>query len=521
MEEDVTDMISVASGTSDIEDSRSHNFEDLADDKYQGLETSSNFNVLIGSNSGEAAQGGDSEAMLGSSITELAEYSSASAGMNPADLKLSSTGTAHADASASLTPLAEEGNKHLRHGANSQAAAPSRSSRSSGTAAASTGDLDASLFEADEYYEEELPGDPILDTVVQASSHSMSSNQVSSGRGGTRDAGVGHRERSGFDDENGFEATLEDRHSSKGSSGSSSSTSAPIQKASAKQASKAIGKSTGYGSEGIVTPKDAGGARSQVTKSTSVASEPRGSELSNSAKHGSSKGSLHVRDALGSGTQDQPEADDLASVARRQLMQHESQDPSLASGLAGSSGTPGSELSRPGRRLMQHNVVDSAKNASSSAKHASAEPPGKHQHSRSSAAPSHGHTHSNTRPEHEQERSGSKGHKNTHAGLHESSFECRWEGSEYEEAHPGLLTPQSNHTACRYSNLLLWNNQVRILCIHQKFMLAACAIPAAPVSPTLCTDPKASDTFENMQLNRICHDPPAPSWSLEAPNIQT
>ncbi|KAK9851550.1 hypothetical protein WJX84_004549, partial [Apatococcus fuscideae] len=116
VEEDVDDIVTSSSGTSNIEDSRSNNFEDLADDKYQGLETSKNFNVLNGSNSGELAEGGDSEAMLGSTIAELAEYSLASSGMNPADLKLSSTGYAPSDpgGSSKLTPMLQEGQKDLK-----------------------------------------------------------------------------------------------------------------------------------------------------------------------------------------------------------------------------------------------------------------------------------------------------------------------------------------------------------------------------------------------------------------------
>lgn len=474
VEEDVNDIVSVGSGTGNIEDSRSNNFEDLADDKYQGLETSKNFNVLIGSNSGEAAEGGDSEAMLGSTISELAEYSSASAGMNPADLKLSSAGAAHDDASASLTPLHKEGDEHLRHRATAQAASPISSSRSSGSAATSADDLDDSNFDDDDEADmEDFLEESIPESGAQASRHGMSSNQASQGRGGTLDGSVSHHGMT--DSENGasFEdnqrgsqsSKIDSRSSSK--SGSSSGSSSPSHKAGARQVSTAAGRFGGDGSKGKAMSKDTGASRSRVGESSSVESERAGSKASKSAKPGNSSSSSGSRDslqashALSLGTQDDADAL-VATATRRQLMQHESQDTRPVIGPA-SSDSPGSRLGQPGRRLLQYDLDDSASNGNSSAEHTSASPPGKHYHNRASAAPAHGRSRSSAKPEHEQERSGFKGQKHTHAGLHESSVECRWEGSEHEEAHPGLLTPTSNHTACRYSNLLLWNNQVRLL----------------------------------------------------------
>lgn len=469
VEEDVNDIINMGSGTSNIEHSRSKNFEDLADDKYQGLETSKNFNVLIGSNSGEAAEGGDSEAMLGSTITELAEYSSASAGMNPADLKLSSTGTAHGVASASLTPLAKEGDEHLRHRATAQTSSPSGSSRSPGSAATSADDLDGSSVDDDEEDQDDFPEESVSKTGAQASWRSMSSKQASKGTG-TEEVDASPQDRAGSDDATSSEAILNRSQSSKGHNHSSSSssgggTSAPSQKAGAMQVTQAIGKSIGDGSKGEAMSKDAAGSRSKTGESSLLASEPSGGKPSKSAKPGGrsssiSKDILQASDAPSLGTQDPTEALS-ATVSRRHLMQHESHDTSPVIGFA-SSGSPGSRLGQPGGHPMQQDLTNPASNASSPAEHAGAESPGKHHRSRSSAAPSHGRPHSVAKPEHEQERSGFKGPKNTHAGLHESGVECRWEGSEYEEAHPGLLTSTSNHTACRYSNLLLWNNQVNL-----------------------------------------------------------
>lgn len=45
-----------------------------------------------------------------------------------------------------------------------------------------------------------------------------------------------------------------------------------------------------------------------------------------------------------------------------------------------------------------------------------------------------------------------------------STHECWWEGTPEEEANFEALTPSSHHTVCRYTNLLIWNQQVRSLC---------------------------------------------------------
>ena len=106
----LTDKIHVHRGvgmdSTSIEDSRSNNFDDLADDKYGGID-SGNIQFLMGSNADEDAMGVTSDDMLGSSLAELAEYSSAS---NPADLKLSSNAShgAGGDASGLKTLLKHE-----------------------------------------------------------------------------------------------------------------------------------------------------------------------------------------------------------------------------------------------------------------------------------------------------------------------------------------------------------------------------------------------------------------------------
>ena len=41
-----------------------------------------------------------------------------------------------------------------------------------------------------------------------------------------------------------------------------------------------------------------------------------------------------------------------------------------------------------------------------------------------------------------------------------STHKCWWEGTPEEEANFAALTPDSNHTVCRYTNLLIWNQQV-------------------------------------------------------------
>ncbi|KAK9844635.1 hypothetical protein WJX74_005042 [Apatococcus lobatus] len=41
-----------------------------------------------------------------------------------------------------------------------------------------------------------------------------------------------------------------------------------------------------------------------------------------------------------------------------------------------------------------------------------------------------------------------------------SKHECWWEGTPEEEAHFEALTPDSHHTVCRFTNLLIWNQQV-------------------------------------------------------------
>lgn len=44
-----------------------------------------------------------------------------------------------------------------------------------------------------------------------------------------------------------------------------------------------------------------------------------------------------------------------------------------------------------------------------------------------------------------------------------STHECWWEGTPEEEANFEALTPNSHHTVCRYTNLLIWNQQVTTL----------------------------------------------------------
>lgn len=41
-----------------------------------------------------------------------------------------------------------------------------------------------------------------------------------------------------------------------------------------------------------------------------------------------------------------------------------------------------------------------------------------------------------------------------------STHECWWESTPNEEANFAALGPESNHTVCRFSNLLIWNQQV-------------------------------------------------------------
>ncbi|KAK9832314.1 hypothetical protein WJX74_005958 [Apatococcus lobatus] len=405
VEEDVDDIVTSSSGTSNIEDSRSNNFEDLADDKYQGLETSKNFNVLNGSNSGELAEGGDSEAMLGSTIAELAEYSLASSGMNPADLKLSTKSKGGVRAS---NASAEEG-------------------------------------EGDSLQE------PHLEAVSLDSRRSMSSKQTSKGNDGSRSSGAEGQE--------GREALSDDRFKSNtpktGSQAGHSSTGS--SKAGSRNAPSTQGKSSGRvsNSKGQGTAKISG-SESSAVPGRIAAEGSRGSAQSETRDSRSDDSSYESRDAaFGSDNQHQTEA--LVAKATRRLKQLELHALNSDAALL-SRHSAGSELSQPGRQLTERH--DTSSDASPSAEQARSDLTETHHDRKPEPALSHAHSHPSAKPEHEVERSGSKVHKVSQMGLHESGFECRWEGSEYEEAHPELLTPESNHTACRYRNLLLWNDQV-------------------------------------------------------------
>ena len=49
-----------------------------------------------------------------------------------------------------------------------------------------------------------------------------------------------------------------------------------------------------------------------------------------------------------------------------------------------------------------------------------------------------------------------------------STHECWWEGTPEEEADFEALTPDSHHTVCRYTNLLIWEQQVgSLLRVHE------------------------------------------------------
>lgn len=58
-----------------------------------------------------------------------------------------------------------------------------------------------------------------------------------------------------------------------------------------------------------------------------------------------------------------------------------------------------------------------------------------------------------------------------------STHECWWEGTPEEEANFEALTPNSHHTVCRYTNLLIWNQQVRRL--HQNALTCRMILAAS------------------------------------------
>ena len=125
---------------------------------------------------------------------------------------------------------------------------------------------------------------------------------------------------------------------------------------------------------------------------------------------------------------------------------------------------------------------------SSAAAHTKGSTPGGASRSSTSSGASKGAAHSHGDPGVGSGTSGPKSRSLAQGGLLESSHECQWVGSAQEEAEPGWMTAESNHTACRFENLVLFNGQVGVLHVFHQ----TADIPALEARETFHDHPTGS-----------------------------
>ncbi len=407
------DASSTLGETTSIEDSRSNNFDDIADDKYEGLK-GGNIHFLTGSNADEAARGISSDDMLGSSLAELAEYSSASSGLNPADLKLSS-GASH---QTGRVPSGIHETLH-KQGSDADLAGDTPSASPSQRGGKASNENEDEKQDEQENQEGQVPahrsGKAAPSKDVDGSEHGDEASDISTDVTARSPVRV-----SGFNGRPGGGTIASDRTSSgrlkdlKASSDKDSS-------AADKQGSEISSSSKHKKTVKVEADHDSQDDVDDTASSDNDEHQSSTPGSSSSGSHSSKKPS--TKSETRQGREDNQAEED-------------------AEGTDGDSRGPVATTKRSSRRLLSLSDLPSASDAASSGWPDVAA--GSHHMAGAAAV---------IRP---QERSLAQ------LGLMDSSIECRWAGSEQEEADPALLTPTSNHTACRYENLVLFNGQVII-----------------------------------------------------------